>query len=102
MRASANGDAGALVRLRAAVFDRPAWEESILFAVERLPRKNDGAAVVAHAIRLALPIDPMLAAEMIYRASPATCSIRSCLNLVRPTTFVTPFLPLREFSCSED
>jgi hypothetical protein len=32
-------------------------------------------AVAAHAVRLALPIDPMLAAEMIYRASPAVWTI---------------------------
>src|SRR5262249_22586021 len=46
------------------------WEESILFAVERVSRKCDGAGVIAHVVRLALPIDPMLAAEMIYRAPP--------------------------------
>ena len=68
MRASAKGDAGARSRLRAAVFDQPAWEESILFAVERISREDAGVA--AHAVRLALPIDPMLAAEMIYRAAP--------------------------------
>lgn len=75
MRASAKGDASALVRLRAAIFDQPAWEESIFFAVERVSREGDGAAVVAHAVRLALPIDPMLAAEMIYRSSPAVWTI---------------------------
>jgi hypothetical protein len=75
MRTSAKGDAGARVRLRAAVFDQPAWEESIFFAVERMSREDDGAAVVAHAVRLALPIDPMLAAEMIYRSSPAVWEI---------------------------
>ena len=31
----------------------------------------------------------------------ARCSIRSCLNLALPTTFVTPCWPLRESSCSE-
>jgi hypothetical protein len=71
MRASASGDSGARVRLRGNVFDKPAWEEPILFAVERVSRENGGAAIVAPAVRLALPIDPMLAAEMIYRASPA-------------------------------
>jgi hypothetical protein len=71
MRASANGDDNARVRLRAAVFDQPGWEESIFFAVERVSREYDGAAVTAHAVRLALPIDPMLVAEMIYRASPS-------------------------------
>jgi hypothetical protein len=75
MRASAKEDASARVRLRAAVFDQPAWEESIYFAVERVSRENSGAVAVAHAVRLALPIDPMLAAEMIYRASPAVWEI---------------------------
>jgi NACHT C-terminal Alpha/Beta 2 len=75
MRASSRGDAGARVRLRATVLDQPAWEESILFAVERVSRENSGAAVVARAIGLALPIDPMLAAEMIYRSSPGVWEI---------------------------
>jgi hypothetical protein len=71
MSACANGDAGARVRLRAAVFDQPSWEESILFAVERVSREEGGAQIVAQAVRLALPIDPMLAADMIYRSSTA-------------------------------
>ena len=68
MRSSASGEMGAQVQLRAAVLDQPAWEESVLFAVERVSRANDGAVIVAHAVRLALAIDPMLAAEMIYRS----------------------------------
>ena len=80
MHASAKGDASARVRLRAAVFDQPAWEESIFFAVERMSREGGGAAVVAEAVLLALPIDPMLAAEMIYRASPAVWGIvKACI-----------------------
>ena len=75
VRASAKCDAGARVRLREAVFDQPAWEESVFFAVERVSRQNGGATFVAHAVRLALPIDPMLAAEMIYRSSPAVWEI---------------------------
>jgi hypothetical protein len=75
MRASAKGDASARARLRASIFDQPAWEESIFFAVERVSREGDGAGVVAHAVRLAVPIDPMLAAEMIYRASPGVWEI---------------------------
>ncbi len=70
MRKSAGGDAGAQVQLRGTVLDQPAWEESVLFAVERVSRETGGAAVVAHAVRLALAIDPMLAADMIYRSSP--------------------------------
>ncbi|HZT26528.1 MAG TPA: hypothetical protein VFA57_12550 [Pseudolabrys sp.] len=68
MHRSAGGDSAAQVRLRAAVLDQPAWEESILFAAERVSRAKDGAAIVAHSVRLALAIDPMLAAEMIYRS----------------------------------
>jgi hypothetical protein len=70
MKASANGDAGAELQLRGAVLDRPAWEESVLFATERLSREKAGTEIIANAVRLTLPIDPMLAAEMIYRAAP--------------------------------
>jgi hypothetical protein len=75
MRASVNGDNSARVRLRAAILDQPAWEGSIYFAVERVSREDGCAALVAHAVRLALPIDPMLAAEIIYRASPAVWEV---------------------------
>jgi hypothetical protein len=68
MRRSAGGEAGAQIQLRAAVLDQPAWEESVLFAVERVSREKAGATIAAHAVRLALAIDPMLAAEMIYRS----------------------------------
>ncbi|KYK43857.1 hypothetical protein A1D31_37825 [Bradyrhizobium liaoningense] len=71
MKAAAKGDAGARLELRASVLDRPSWEESVLFAAERLSRESNGAEIVAHAVRLVLPIDPMLAAEMIFRAAPA-------------------------------
>jgi hypothetical protein len=70
MRAAAKDNAGARVQLRAAILDQPGWEESVLFATERLSREVGGAAIVAQTVRLALPIDPMLAAEMIYRAAP--------------------------------
>lgn len=70
MRTSVSGDSGARVQLRGNVFDQPPWEESIFFAVERVSREAGGAAIVAHAVRLALSVDPMLAAEMIFRASP--------------------------------
>jgi NACHT C-terminal Alpha/Beta 2 len=70
MWASAKGDSGARVQLRAAILDQPAWEESVFFAAERVSREDGGTAIVAHAVRLALAIDPMLAAEMIYRSAP--------------------------------
>lgn len=71
MRSSASGDASARTRLNAAILDQPAWEESVFFATELLAGESGGEAIVAHAIRLALQVDPMLAADMIYRANPA-------------------------------
>lgn len=57
--------------LRVNILNWPSWEESILFACERLSRKNlDGAIAVAKAIIEALTICPMLAADMIYRSAP--------------------------------
>jgi len=56
--------------LKADVLNQPTWEESILFACERLAR---GAAreqeACAAATLAAFEVDPMLAAEMIYRAN---------------------------------
>jgi transposase-like protein len=71
MRDAANGDATARTRLRADILNWPSWEESVLFACERLSRENAvGAQVVAAVVRETLGIDPMLAAEMIFRSSP--------------------------------
>jgi NACHT conflict system protein len=75
MRGSANKDIGAQMQLRGSILDRPAWEESILFTIERVSRQEGGGLVSAHAVRVALPVDPMLAADMIYRASPAVWEI---------------------------
>lgn len=70
MLESAAGDHIALASLRTDVLDRPAWEESILFACERTSRNGPaGADAVMRAVLLALNIDPMLAAQMIYRSS---------------------------------
>jgi hypothetical protein len=69
MRASLWGSPAETETLRVQILDQLAWEESVLFAVERISREPDGAPVIAHAVRLALAIDPMLAAEMIYRAA---------------------------------
>lgn len=57
-------------RLKADVMNYRPWTEAILFAVERAsrPPANQQAACSA-AILYAFEIDPMLAAEMIYRAS---------------------------------
>lgn len=70
MRSAAQGDAVAQKALRIEILNWPAWEESILFACERLSRENSsGANAVALSILDALAIDPMLAAVMIYRAA---------------------------------
>jgi hypothetical protein len=70
MLESAAGDETSRGSLREQVLDWPDWEESILFACERLSRREEAArAGVAHAIRETLGIDPVLAAEMISRAT---------------------------------
>lgn len=70
MRDAAKNVSTARERLRVEILDRPSWEESVLFAVERLCRESGGHSAVANAIREGLSIDPLLAAEMIYRATP--------------------------------
>jgi len=66
------GDAASRNKLKADVLNWPAWEESILFACERLARGDAkqqeacGAAILA-----AFEVDPMLAAEMISRSTDA-------------------------------
>jgi hypothetical protein len=71
MRQAAQDDADARTKLRTEILNWPAWEESILFACERLSRENAaGVQAVVAAIRDTLAIDPMLAAEMIFRSAP--------------------------------
>lgn len=56
--------------LKAEIFNLPLWEESILFAVERMARggaREMGAC--SRAILAAFEVDPILAAEMIYHAT---------------------------------
>jgi hypothetical protein len=78
MRWAAQGDAEARTKLRTEILNWPAWEESILFACERLSRENAaGARTVAAGIRDTLAIDPMLAAEMIFRSAPAVWTLVS-------------------------
>jgi hypothetical protein len=56
--------------LKTEVFDRPAWEESILFAIERLARGDaQQRAACGKGILAAFEVDPILAAEMIFRAT---------------------------------
>lgn len=69
--AAAGADADARQMLRETVLDRPSWEESVLFACERLSRRDrQGTTAVATVVIDTLGIDPMLAAEMIQRSSP--------------------------------
>ena len=76
MRKSAQGDRNARERFRVEVLNQPSWEEAILFACERLSRDNESRPyAAAMAIRQTLPIDPILAAEMTYRGTPAVWSI---------------------------
>jgi hypothetical protein len=76
MTQAANGDAEAKSKLCREVLNWSAWEESILFACERLSRENAaGVEAVTGAVRDALAIDPMLAAEMIFRSASAVWTI---------------------------
>ncbi|MBO3758902.1 hypothetical protein [Ciceribacter sp. L1K22] len=53
-----------------AVLNNPAWEEAVLFAAERLSRRdNDGVAAVATAITTCLQIDPLFAAAILARSA---------------------------------
>ncbi|MBS3652561.1 hypothetical protein KEU06_28695 [Pseudaminobacter sp. 19-2017] len=53
-----------------AVLNNRAWEEAVLFAAERLSRReNDGVAAVATAITTCLQIDPLFAAAILARSA---------------------------------
>ena len=72
MRASAANDGDGRRNLRVNVLNSYAWEEPILFACERMSRGDEsGVQAVATSILEAIGIDPILAAEMIYRSTPA-------------------------------
>jgi hypothetical protein len=63
-------DADSLNKLKVEIFNQPFWEEAILFAVERLSRGSDNQVIqCGKAILLALEVDPLLASDMIYRAT---------------------------------
>ncbi len=56
--------------LKTEVFNLPVWEEPILFAVERLARGDvDQRTACGKAIVAAFEVDPILAAEMIFRST---------------------------------
>lgn len=64
------GDPVARELLKAEVFNPPAWEEAILFAIERLARGDaHQRTACGKAILAAFEVDPILAAEMIYRST---------------------------------
>jgi hypothetical protein len=70
MNAAKSGDSTALKALREDMFNIPVWEEAILFACERLSHDSQaGAEAVAFCVLETMCIDPLLAAEMIYRSS---------------------------------
>lgn len=72
MRRAAAGDQASKLELRLGPLNVRAWEESVLFACERASRADDdGARAATAAILETIGIDPMLAAEMIYRSSVA-------------------------------
>ena len=69
MLAASTGDSDAHTQLMG-ILNTTTWEESILFACERLSRAGDMERdALAKAIIVTLGIDPMLAADMIYRSS---------------------------------
>ena len=72
MRKAAAGDEESAKKLKMEILNMPEWEEAVFFACERLSRDGSlGAEAAAVAVLLALSVDPMLAAEMIRRSSPA-------------------------------
>ncbi len=80
------GDANALQKLKADILNATPWKESILFAMERLARsdkRQQKACTVA--ILAAFEVDPILAAEMIFRATDAVWAqiSETIQNLVR-------------------
>jgi hypothetical protein len=63
-------DPAAREALKAEVLNLPAWEEAILFAVERLARGDaHQTAACGKAILAAFQVDPLLAAEMIFHSA---------------------------------
>jgi hypothetical protein len=56
--------------LKAEIFNLPAWEEATLFAIERMSRGDEHhLAASGKAILAAFQVDPILAAEMIFRST---------------------------------
>lgn len=79
-------DGLALQKLKANIFNKTPWEEPILFAVERTARGDERQQrACGVAIRAAFAVDPILAAEMIFRSTDAVWAQVSegIQNLVR-------------------
>jgi hypothetical protein len=65
-------DAASHDKLKADVLNQPVWEEAILFACERLARGDQSQQeACVTAILAAFEVDPILAAEMIFRSTDA-------------------------------
>lgn len=63
-------DANALQKLKADFLNSTRWEESILFAVERMARGDERQQkACSGAILTACEVDPMLSADMIFRST---------------------------------
>ena len=63
-------DPGSREALKAEIFNFPIWEEAILFAIERMSRGDEHhRAASSKAIVAAFEVDPILAAEMIFRST---------------------------------
>ena len=70
---AAGGDKKSAKNLKMKILNMPEWEEAAFFACERLSRSGSpGVEATAGAALVTLSVDPMLAAETIYRSSPAT------------------------------
>ncbi|MBL4795983.1 MAG: hypothetical protein JKY50_01065, partial [Oleispira sp.] len=65
-------DADAMQVLKSDIFNYPFWEESILFAVDRMSSQEDQQNIVSTCVLGALFVDPMLAAEMVFHLPKAT------------------------------
>ena len=69
MMAAANDETNRTF-LQQSTLDWPVWEEAIVFAIERMARgKATALDAAAEAILSAFAVDPLLAAEMIHRAT---------------------------------
>ena len=76
MLASVAGNEATQQQLRVAILNKHGWEEAVLFACERASRGGATAASATALVILdALAIDPMLAAEAIYRSSEALWTV---------------------------